>query len=298
MEADVIEKYKKAGKIAKEVREFSKGLIKEGAKTLHIADEIEKKIKELGGEFAFPTNISINSVAAHSTPKINDETVLNKGDVVKIDIGVHVDGFIADTAYTVEVGSNNWKGLIKASEDAVKAAIGLAKPGAVISDIGAAIEDAIKKHGFTPIANLSGHEVGEYELHAGITIPNFNNNSTQTLEEGMAIAIEPFATNGFGRVIDAKDSEIFRLMMPKPIRNPASRKILEYVVEKHQALPFCKRWIAKAVGGFGIETGILELIRNATLHRYPVLKEEKEGAMVSQAEHTILVFEEPIVTTL
>jgi methionyl aminopeptidase len=296
MEEEVIEKYKKAGKIAKEVREFSRGLVKEGAKTLHIADEIEKRIKELGGEFAFPTNISINSIAAHSTPSMNDETVLKKGDVVKVDIGVHVDGFIADTAYTVEVGTNDWAELIKASEHAVKAAIELVKPGVEVSKIGAAIEAEIARYGFVPIANLSGHEVDEYELHAGLTIPNFDNGSTATLEEGMVIAIEPFATNGIGKVIDAKESEIFKLVQERAVRQPMARKILMHVATKHQLLPFCKRWIAKEVGGFGIEMGMKELVRSEVLHHYPVLREEKNG-MVSQAEHTIIVLDKPIVTT-
>lgn len=298
MEEDVIEKYKKAGKIAKEVRELSRSMVKEGAKTLHIAEEIEKKIKELGGEIAFPTNISINSVAAHSTPGINDETVLRLGDVVKVDLGVHVEGFIADTAYTVEIGTNNMKDLIKASDEALKAAIDIVKPGVEIRKIGAVVEEAMQRYGVLPIENLSGHEVGEYELHAGITIPNFDNGSTTKLEEGMAIAIEPFATNGIGKIIEAKESEIFRLIGERSVvRQQMARKIMMYVGETHQFLPFCKRWIAKEVGGFGIDMGMRELVRNGILHHYPVLKEEKNG-MVSQAEHTILVFDKPIVTTL
>lgn len=297
MEEEVIEKYKKAGKIAKEVREWSRELIKEGAKTLDIAEAIEKKIIDLGGEFAFPTTISINSIAAHSTPRINDETVLKRGDVVKVDLGVHIDGFIADTAYTIEVGTSNWKDLIKSSEDAVNAAIKIAKPGVTVSEIGAAVENVINKYNFIPIANLSGHEVNEYDLHAGITIPNFDNSGTTTLEEGMAVAIEPFATNGVGKVIDAKDSEIFKLIENKPVRHPIARKILNYVAEKHQLLPFCKRWVAKGVGGFGIEMGMKELVRIGALHHYPILKEGGSG-MVSQTEHTIIVLDKPIVTTL
>jgi methionyl aminopeptidase len=148
-----------------------------------------------------------------------------------------------------------------------------------------------------PIANLSGHEMDEYNLHAGITIPNFNNKSSQVLEEGMAVAIEPFATNGFGQVIETKDSEIFKLIEEKPIRSPVARKILDYVTEEHKELPFCKRWVAKKVGGFGLETAFKELVRAGVLHNYPVLKEIREG-VVSQTEHTILVLEKPIVTTL
>lgn len=299
MENEIIEKYKKAGKISGEVREFSKTLIKEGAKTFDIANAIEEKIISLGATgFAFPTNLSVNSTAAHSTPKINDDAVLNRGDVLKVDFGAHVDGFLSDTAYTVEVGSNENKELVAASSEALKAALDLVKPGVMVSKIGAAIEDAIKSKGFKPIANLSGHEMGEYDLHAGLTIPNFDNGSTAKLEEGMVIAIEPFATNGFGKVIETKESEIFRLTgVERPIRQMAARRILEYVAENHQLLPFCKRWIAKKVGGFGIDMGMMELVRSGIVHQYPVLKEEKDG-MVSQHEHTVIVQEEPIVTTM
>lgn len=297
MENEVIEKYKKAGNIAKEVREWSRELVKEGVKTLDVAEKIEAKIISLGGKMAFPTNISINSIAAHATPKINDETVFKKGDLVKIDIGVHVEGFIADTAYTIEVGTKEWASLIKASEDAVNAAIKEIKPGVSISRIGNVVEEAIKKHSFVPIANLSGHEISEYDLHAGMTIPNFNNKSSQVLKKGMAVAIEPFATNGLGQVIETKDSEIFKLIDARPVRQPIARKILDYVIKEHRELPFCKRWVAKKVGGFGLEMAFQELVRAGVLHNYPVLKEGKEG-MVSQTEHTVLVLDQPIVTTL
>lgn len=299
MEEELIEKYKKAGKIASEAREFSRTLIKEGAKTLDIANAIEEKVMSLGATgFAFPTNLSINSVAAHSTPKINDDTTLQNGDIIKVDIGAHVDGFISDTAYTIEVGGHANKDLVEASHEALKAALDIVKPGVIVSKIGAVIEDAIKRKGFKPIANLSGHEIGEYDLHAGLTIPNFDNKSTVKLEDGMVIAIEPFATNGFGKVIDAKESEIFRLTgEERPTRQASARKIIQYAAVNFQFLPFCRRWVAKNVGGFGIEMGMMELIRNGMLHQYPILKEEKNG-LVSQHEHTVIVMDKPIVTTL
>ncbi|MDD5182393.1 MAG: type II methionyl aminopeptidase [Candidatus Nanoarchaeia archaeon] len=299
MEEELIEKYKKCGKIASEAREFSRTLIKEGAKTLDIANAIEEKMMSLGATgFAFPTNLSINSVAAHSTPRINDDTVLKKGDILKVDLGCHVDGILSDTAYTVEVGGHDNKDLVDASHEALKAALDIVKPGVIVSKIGAVIEDAIKQKGFKPIANLSGHEIGEYELHAGITIPNFDNKSSVALEEGMVVAIEPFATNGFGKVIDTKESEIFRLTgEERPTRQASARKIMQFAAESYQFLPFCRRWIAKKVGGFGIEIGMMELLRNGMLHQYPVLKEEKNG-MVSQHEHTVIVLDKPIVTTL
>ena len=292
-----IEKYKKAGEIAKKVHALAKEIVKDGAKTIDVAEKLENEIIKLGGKPAWPMNISIDSIAAHWTPKLNDESTFKKGNVVKIDVGVHVDGFIADTAKTLEIGTNEWKDLIQASDEALKAALDIVKPGVRISEIGGVVEDAIKNKGFVPIANLSGHGLAEYETHVPPTIPNFNNKSTQVLEEGIAIAIEPFATNGIGRVIDTKESEIFKIDTPRAVRQPVARKILEYVANEHQQLPFCRRWLAKNVGGFGIEMGIRELKRTGALHNFSVLKEES-GGMVSQAEHTILLLDTPIVTTL
>ncbi len=296
MKEEIIEKYKKAGKIAKEALELAVELTKENVKAIEVAEKVENKIIELGGKPAWPLNISINSIAAHWTPKINDETVFKEGDLVKLDVGVHVDGFIADIAKTVEIGTNNWEKLIRASEEALEEALKIAKPGTTISEIGAVVENKIKEHGFVPIANLSGHGVDEYENHTSPTIPNFDNKSNQKLKEGDVIAIEPFATDGVGKVIDAKNSEIYKLEVPKPTRQRMARKILEQIAKEHLTLPFCKRWLQKSVKGFGLEMGFRELKRIEAIHNFSVLKEESDG-MVSQAEHTIIILDEPIIIT-
>ena len=295
MDEKTIEKYKKAGEIAKKTHALAREIIKPGAKTLEVAEKLENEIIKLGGKPAWPMNLSINEIAAHWTPKINDNSTFEKGDLVKVDVGVHVDGFIADTARTIEVGTNKWGELIKASEEAVKAAIDIAKPGVEVSKIGAIIEDVIKGHGFAPIANLTGHGLDEYQNHTSPSIPNFNNNSTVKLEEGKAIAIEPFATNGVGKVIDAFNSDIFMLENPKPTRSQVGRRILKIVEEDYKTLPFGSRWLAKRIR-FGLDLGLRELTRNEILHNFSVLKEES-GGMVSQAEHTILLLDTPIVTT-
>ncbi len=297
MDEKTIEKYKKAGDIAKKVHALAREIIKPNVKALDVAEKLENEIIKLGGFPAWPMNISINEIAAHWTPSMNDETVFKKGDVVKVDVGVHVDGFIADTARTIEVGDTKWNDLIKASEEAVRAAIDIAKPGIEVSKIGAVVEDTIKSKGFNPIANLTGHGLQEYENHTPPTIPNFDNKSNVKLEKGMAIAIEPFVTNGIGRVVDAFNSEIYMLENPKPVRNATARKILNIVMDKYKTLPFGKRWLAKEVSGFGLEIALRELVRNGSLHNFSVLKEESNG-MVAQTEHTLLMLDEPIVTTL
>ncbi len=290
----MIEKYKQAGKIAKEALEYGASLIKPGVKAIDVTKKVEEKILSLGGKFAFPVNISINEIAAHYTPKENDELTFKEGDVVKLDIGAHIDGYIADTAITVDLGDH--KDLVKASEEALKAAIETIKPGIEVWEIGKVVEETIKSFGFVPISNLTGHSLEQFELHSGKTIPNVNNGLKTKIEEGDAVAIEPFATTGNGYVIDSSLSEIYSLINVKPVRTPMERKVLEYVVEEHKMLPFCKRWITKKFG-LGSAFALRNLVRQEILHNYPVLREEARG-LVSQREKTVLVLGgETIVTT-
>ena len=102
-----------------------------------------------------------------------------------------------------------------------------------------------RKKGFEPIHNLSGHGLGEYETHVPPTIPNDSRLDERVLEDGMAIAIEPFATNGEGNVKESQQSEIFQIDEPKPVRNPFARKILEFAKKEYKSLPFAERWLDK-----------------------------------------------------
>src|SRR3989338_3795004 len=163
MEKEAMDKFIKAGKIASEVRESSKDLIKDGMMLADIAEKLEQMIIDKGGVPAFPLNLSINSQAAHYTPSKNDNTIFRSKDVLKVDLGVHVDGYVADTAYTLSFDPEKSK-LIQASKEALKAAIDLCKPGEKISNISEVIEDTIKQYGYKPINNLSGHGVDRYIL--------------------------------------------------------------------------------------------------------------------------------------
>ncbi len=281
--------YREAGKISIKVREWSKELVKPGAKILDIAEGIENKIKGLGGEIAFPVNICINDITAHYTPKYNDQRVINKEDVVTIDIGVHIDGYIADTAYTIDL-SGNYEELLKANELALEDAINLVKPGVSVSEIGKAVQRAINSAGFKPIENLTGHEIKQYELHAGISIPNIPVRHDQKLREDMVIAIEPFATNGYGRVIESKHAEIFSLLKSRPTRMREARILLNEV-EKRKKLPFAERWFAKKINPMKLNLILRNLAASEILKAHPVLHEKEKG-IVSQFEHTVIVTED------
>ena len=165
------EKYILAGKIAADAREYGIGLIKPGVSYLEIVNKVESKIIKRGAGLAFPVNISINEIAAHFSPRHDDKALtFRKGDVVKLDIGAHFDGYIADTAETVEIGAHKYEDMIKASCDALDAVIAFIKPRINLLEIGKTVEDTIKSYGFKPIDNLTGHSMHRY-VH---TISVFN----------------------------------------------------------------------------------------------------------------------------
>ena len=282
--------YEKAGKIAGEALDYGKGLIKVGAKLLDVADKIEDKIKKLGGECAFPAQISLNEVAAHYCPFENDETQFKEGDVASLDVGVHINGFIGDNAVSVDLGGN--KELVEASRKALNEAIKIIKPGVKLNEIGSAIGETITGLGFNPVRNLSGHGLGEYEIHTFPTVPNFDNGDETEVEDGQVLAIEPFATTGSGFIEEGKESGIYALQALKNTRVESVRKVLRFIAENYQTLPFSGRWLKLPNAKFALR--ILE--RDGVLKHYKQLVEKSKG-LVSQAEHTVLVGEKTKILT-
>ena len=283
-----IEEFREVGKIGSKIREDSKSLVMVGTPLLDIAETIEGMVDEQGCKSAFPVNISINDIAAHYTPEVGSETVLDEKDVVKIDIGVSLNGAIADTAYTVDLSGENEK-LVEASEKALENAIAAIKPGVKIGEIGGIIEETITGYGFKPISNLTGHKIKTGMLHAGVEIPNVKSNDPYEFKAGEIFAVEPFATTGAGHVEDQEQVEIFSLYAPAAIRMRQSRKIIEYVINEYGGLPFAERWIRrKFPSRLLVSAALKELLESHFIKGYPVLREAGRG-LVSQTEHTILI---------
>ena len=275
--------WEKAGKITAECLELGKKLIKVDASLLEVAEAIEKKIYDSDAKTAFPANISINEIAAHDTPNIEDKRVFKKGDLVKLDVGVCFNGAIGDAAISMDLGDN--KKLIQASKEALDEAMKIIKAGVKLNEIGKVIETKIKSFGFNPIKNLSGHGLDEYKIHTGFNIPNYDNKDLMEIEEGKYIAIEPFATNGGGRVEEGKGSGIYRIENIKLTRSTIARDLLKFLAEEYKTLPFARRWL-KDKKGVDFALGILE--REGILYHYPMLV-ESSGGLVSQAEHSLFV---------
>ena len=287
------EKILKAGRIASEVRKYARTIVKKDVSLLEIAEKIEAKIEELGGKPAFPVNLSIDNISAHYTPSHDDKTLAH--GLLKVDFGVHIDGWIADNAFSIDLEENDEnKKLIKASEKALENALKMTKKEISTDEIGDIISKTIESYGFSPIINLSGHSMEQYDLHSGISIPNINDKKDIKLKEGV-YAFEPFATTGSGKVHDGKPSGIYELREIKNVRNPISREVLELIKKEYNTLPFCSRWIVKKMGTRAL-FGLKQLEDNGNLHQFAQLV-EVAGSKVSQAEQTILISEDKVIVT-
>lgn len=284
-EEEDIKKFRKAGKVAKEVRERSRSLIKVGASLFEIAETMEDWIREKAG-IAFPVNLSINEIASHYTPALKEKTQLTSKDVVNVDLGVHFEGCVADTAYCTDLSGEHGK-LVEAADEAVNNAVSVLKAGVNTEKAGEEIQKTIERHGFKSVRNLSGHGVGIYNVHIEPTIPNIKT-AGDDLEEGMVVAIEPFASTGLGYVREDVRTEIFSFHKDVTPRDQDARKILAFVKENYDTLPFCERWLAKVFPEFKMKIALRELLSREALRSYPALK-DKPGSFVSQSEVTVLI---------
>lgn len=291
-----LEDWKKAGKIAGKSLAYATERLVVGASLREVCDKVEEYVIKQGAGIAFPCQISLNDLAAHYCPAHEENTVLQKEDVAKIDVGVEFNGCIGDTACSVYHGTDETKKqLILASKNALEAAIQTAQPGVTVAEVGAAIEREITLLGFNPVRNLSGHGLGQFKIHTAPNIPNFNNKSSVLLQKGQVIAIEPFATNGAGMIHDTGKAEVYMLIEKKPVRDLITRNVLNEII-KYKGLPFAGRWLCRTNSPVKVGFALRELQRLGSVRAYAPLGEVQKG-IVAQTEHSIIVDEEPIVTT-
>jgi methionyl aminopeptidase len=289
---EAIEKFRLSGKILRETREEIKRFVKEGMPIIEVCEKAEKLIREKGGKPAFPCNVSINEVAAHYTSPPNDNKKIPENSIVKVDIGAHVDGYVTDTAVTINFNPE-YESLTETAEKALKTAIENIRPNASTSKIGALIENTIKSRGFKPISNLTGHQVGRYLVHAGVSIPNISQISFSKIKLGEAYAIEPFVTlpEAVGKVEDSSEVTIFRYLKSKPTKNPYAKQLLKHIESNFRTLPFAERWLNSLMPKQHRQEALKELLSSKAIMGYPVFVEISRKP-VAQAEHTVLVTEE------
>jgi len=290
---DSFDCYIKAGEIASRVRENARKKDYTGKNLYDICEQIEREIILNGGAPAFPVNVSLNEIAAHYTAEPNDQTVVANSDVLKIDIGVHINGFIADTAVTVSHNSKYLE-MAAAAEAALNEAIKIAKPNAKSSELGGVIEKTISRQGYKPIQNLSGHSLEQFTIHAGKSIPNIKTfGSSFGLSLNQAYAIEPFVTtkDGQGVVYEGKVKNIFGIVSRKPTKEKNCDVFLQNIWDKFKTLPFTTRWLLHDHEEVHARKMLEILLKRKNVHSYPILV-EGNYKMVAQAEHTIILRED------
>jgi|Deesub1362B_J571_1020462.scaffolds.fasta_scaffold00003_531 methionyl aminopeptidase len=290
---EVIEKYVKAGKIAKGAISFARDYVssKKKVNLYVLAEEIEKFILRKGAKPAFPCNISVDNIAAHYTPLSNMDGMIDTTGIIKIDIGVHIDGYIADTAISIS-NSKRHRDILKLNKRILDEILRMMKPGVKTGTIGEYVESTAKARGYKPISNLSGHLIDKYSLHAGKHIPNVKQFISPTIKEGEVYAVEPFLTyrEGAGSVEEAKDDiRIYSLVKIKKEKDPDLEKMRSYIFKNFSRLPFTPRWLYNEFGDNAVDY-IHKLYIKKAIRGYPVLIERK-GAPVSQFEHTVIILE-------
>jgi len=292
---DVMRKYQRAGEIAAKVREEMKVTARVGMPIIEVCEKAEEKIRHLGGQPAFPCNVSVNEIAAHYTSPPSDEKRIPERALVKIDVGVHVDGYIADTATTV-CFDPEYEDMVRTAEKALGAAVHSIRAGLSTSRLGSEIQTVIEQCGFKPISNLTGHQVGRYMIHTGKSLPNVSHFSLSKIGVGNVYAIEPFVTvkDAVGRVEDSPETYIFRLARRKPTRQAETKRLLKFIEARFKSLPFAERWLREYGSRQEYGPAFSELILSKCLMTYPVFVEASRRT-IAQAEHTVYIGEDRAV---
>jgi methionyl aminopeptidase len=286
-----LEKFRLSGKILCAAREEMRGCVKENMSVLEVCERAEALICVKGGVPAFPCNVSINEVAAHYTSPPGDTSVIPVGSTVKIDMGVHVDGYVTDTAFTVSFNPEG-RSMTATAEHALKVVIDNVRDGMSTGRIGGLIETAIRNHGFRPLSNLTGHSVGRYLIHAGTSIPNVASLATNKVHTGDIFAVEPFVTppDAVARVDDSPQATIFRLVRAKSVKTVYAKQLLKHIENNFRTLPFAERWLLGIVPKEHHFEAFNELLNQKIVMSYPVFVEASRRP-VAQAEHTLLIKE-------
>jgi methionyl aminopeptidase len=284
-----LEKQLLACKIAKEIRTEMKRTVKEGMPIIDICEKVESMTRQRGAKVAFPCNVSINEIAAHYTSPPNDKQTIPEKAIVKVDIGVHVDGLIADTATTV-CFDPEYEPMVNTAKEALEKAVEILRSGLSVTRFGSTIQKVIKTRGFKPVSNLTGHLIRPYIIHAGKSLPNVFNISTSKLKEGEVYGVEPFVTtaNAAGRVDNLREAYIFRYAKTKSLKNPYAKQILNHIRTNFKTLPFTERWLTKFQTHSNYKSAFAELLSSKAVMSYPVFIEASRKP-VAQEEYTIMI---------
>src|SRR5579872_4377401 len=279
--------YIRAGEITQRVKKQVQAVNWEGKSYLELCTFVEDGIKKLGGAPAFPCNVCANESAAHYTAEIDDPKLVPNGSILKVDLGVHLDGYIADTAVTL-CYNDELLDMVEATKGALTEALKVIRAGVRTSEVGRVVQGYASRRGYLPISNLSGHSLEQYVIHAGTSVPNVWSPSLASFKENKVYAVEPFFTTsrGSGIVIEGKAENIFAITARKNTKDRELNSFLEVVWNDRKTLPFAARWYENSISKNKLREIIPQLVKMKVIHGYAELVEAKSQP-VAQSEHTV-----------
>ncbi|KAL8938851.1 MAG: hypothetical protein Q9211_003017 [Gyalolechia sp. 1 TL-2023] len=310
MNSDFLTEYRHGAEVHRQVRQWAQRNILPGQTLTEIAEGIEEGVRALTGHqgleegdnikggMGFPTGLSLNHCAAHYTPNAGNKIVLQKEDVMKVDFGVHLNGRIVDSAFTMTFDPV-YDNLLAAVKDATNTGVREAGIDVRMSDIGAAIQEAMESYeveigGQTlpvkSIRNLNGHDIIQYSIHGGKSVPIVKGGDQTKMEEGEIFAIETFGSTGKGYVRDDMETSHYAKKADAPnvpLRVSSARILLNSISKNFGTLPFCRRYLDR-LGHEKYLLGLNNLVASGIVEAYPPLCDVK-GSYTAQFEHTILL---------
>ncbi|KAJ7651686.1 peptidase M24, structural domain-containing protein [Mycena polygramma] len=293
------ENIRKGSEIHRLVRKHARKTIRPGMTMTEICEEIEAGTRALAeadgldGGVGFPTGVNLNNCAAHFSPNAGDTTVLKMGDVLKVDIGVHIKGRICDSAFTLS-WDPNYDNLIAAVKAATDTGIREAGIDVRLGELGGLIQETMESYEVEiggklgrvvkPIENLSGHTITPYQIHGGSSgksVPLVKTADQTKMEEGDYFAIETFGSTGRGRIVENGECSHYARLYDAP------NVPLRPINKNFGTLPFCRRYLDR-LGESKYLLALNHLVAQGIVSDYPPLYDQI-GSKTAQFEHTILL---------
>jgi methionyl aminopeptidase len=290
LDPDFLNDYRQAAETHRQVRQWAQRNIKPGQTLTEIANGIEDSVRRLVGHdgltegdaikagMGFPTGLNLDHIAAHYSPNAGNKIMLQQSNVMKVDIGVHVNGRIVDSAFTMAFDPM-YDNLLAAVKDATNTGVKEAGIDMRLGELGGLIQEAMESYeceinGTTypikSIRNLSGHTILPYSIHGTKSVPIVKSSDTTKMEEGDVFAIETFGSTGRGFVDDQGEVSHYALRSDAPkvdLRLSSAKSLLNVIKKNFNTIPFCRRYLDR----IGQDKYLLGVRRSFDFGRSPFL---------------------------
>ncbi|RYP73126.1 hypothetical protein DL769_004287 [Monosporascus sp. CRB-8-3] len=298
--------YRQAAETHRQVRQWAQKTIKPGQTLIEIANSIEDSTRRLVGHdglsegdsilagMGFPTGLNLDNIVAHYSPNAGCKSVLQQNNVIKVDIGVHINGRIVDSAFTMAFDPM-YDNLLAAVKDATNTGVREAGIDVRVGELGGYIQEAMESYeceinGTTypikPIRNLAGHNILPYSIHGTKSVPLFKTDDPTKMEEGDVFAIETFGSTGNGLCVDQGEVSHYALRSDAPkvdLHLSSARSLLRTIKDNFGTIPFCRRYLDR-IGQEKYLLALNNLVKSGIVEDYPPMV-EKRGSYTAQFEH-------------